>query len=258
MELGRHLNIRLITHAELLEVEGQAGRFRVRYLQKPRYVHLEKCTGCGLCAESQLPGELDRSEGEIWVDRIKIDEAKCIQCGDCAVACIEENKETQGLTNIALERRRFIDLPPEKRDGRKAEILMQGLAAMDAAARMEFWQKQFSKCIKCYGCRDVCPLCVCAECEMEDLNWVAPGQIPPEAPLFHLIRAYHMADRCIGCGECEATCPMDIPLLSIQNWLRRQDPEIIFSFVPGLKESLKAKMVEHWRKKPLQERGVRR
>ncbi len=258
MELGRHLNIHLITHAELLEVVGKAGRFKVKLLKKPRYIDLEKCTGCGLCAESQLPGKLEETEGEIWVDRIKIDEAKCIQCGDCVPVCIEENKEIHGITNIAFERRRFVELPPEEREGKKAETLMQEVALMDIAARNDFWQKELSKCIKCYGCRDVCPLCVCDECELEDLEWVTPGQIPPDAPLFHLIRAYHMADRCIGCGECEATCPMDIPLLSIQNWVRRQDPGIIFGFVPELEDSMKEKLIGNLKKKPLDERGVRR
>ncbi len=31
-------------------------------------------------------------------------------------------------------------------------------------------------------------------------------------PIFHLVRAVHMAGRCIDCGLCEDACPMDIPL----------------------------------------------
>jgi len=41
---------------------------------------------------------------------------------------------------------------------------------------------------------------------------VATGGLPPEVPLFHLIRAVHMAGRCIDCGLCEEACPVDIPL----------------------------------------------
>ncbi len=258
MELGRHLNIRLITHAELIEVGGKAGRFKVKLLKKPRYIDLEKCTGCGLCAESQLPEELEEIEGEFWVDRIKIDESKCIQCGDCVPVCIEENKEIHGLTNIAFERRRFLEIPSGERQGIKPEILMQEVALMDIPARNDFWQKELSKCIKCYGCRDVCPICICDECELEQPEWVTPGQIPPDFPLFHLIRAYHLADSCTGCGECEATCPMNIPLLTIQNCVRRQDPEIIFDFVPGLEPQMKKNLISSLKKKPINERGVRR
>ena len=258
MELGRHLNIQLITHAELKEVGGRAGRFRVKLLKKPRYIDLEKCTGCGLCAESQLPEEFKEIQGEIWVDRIKIDESKCIQCGDCVPVCLEENKEIHGMTNTGFERRRFFQIPPEDRGEIKPEILMQEVALMDSSARDSFWQKELGKCIKCYGCRDVCPLCICDDCELEQPEWVRPGQIPPDFPLFHLIRAYHLADSCTGCGQCEATCPMNIPLLTIHNWVRRQDPEVVFDFVPGLEPQVKEKLISSLEGKPINERGVSR
>ena len=258
VECGRHLNIEIITHAEIKEITGEAGRFRVKILKKPRYVDPEKCTGCGLCAESQLPDELKEIDGEIWVDRIKIDESKCIQCGDCALVCIEENKEIHGITNIALERRQFFELSPEERGNERPETLMQEVASMDVAARNDFWQKELGKCIKCYGCRDVCPLCICDECELEQPEWVTPGQIPPVFPLFHLIRAYHLADSCTGCGHCEATCPMNIPLRTIHNWVRRQDPETIFDFVPGLEPQMKEKLIDSINKKPIAERQTKR
>ena len=34
-------------------------------------------------------------------------------------------------------------------------------------------------------------------------------------PAFHLIRAMHMADKCIDCGLCEEACPVDIPLRTL-------------------------------------------
>ena len=51
VEAGRHLNIRLITMAELESLEGEAGRFRAVVRERPRYVDMEKCIACGLCAE---------------------------------------------------------------------------------------------------------------------------------------------------------------------------------------------------------------
>ncbi|RZB33626.1 MAG: hypothetical protein SRB2_03737 [Desulfobacteraceae bacterium Eth-SRB2] len=78
--------------------------------------------------------------------------------------------------------------------------------------RFHRWMYEFEKCIKCYGCRNICPVCFCQECSMEHNDLIATGTVPPEVPIFHLVRAVHMAGRCIDCGLCEDACPVDIPL----------------------------------------------
>lgn len=78
--------------------------------------------------------------------------------------------------------------------------------------RLSRWMYEFQKCIKCYGCRNICPVCFCTECSLEHPELVHPGRLPPDVPIFHLVRATHMAGRCIDCGLCEEACPMDIPL----------------------------------------------
>ena len=50
VECGRHLNIEVMTYAELDSLEGDAGNFVARVRQKPRYVIVDECTGCGDCA----------------------------------------------------------------------------------------------------------------------------------------------------------------------------------------------------------------
>lgn len=257
IEIDKHRNIELITNAQIQSVEGKEGSFKVKILKKPRYINMDKCTGCGLCAESDLT-ELRETGEEVWVDRIKIDQARCIQCGDCVRACIEENQEGQALTNIALERWRFVGFPKEKREGKPAEALWQQIALMDSASRDELWQQELSKCIKCYGCRDACPVCICDECELENPAWVTPGKIPPDFPIFHLIRAYHIADTCINCGECEAVCPAAIPLRAVQQLVRQQPPEKIFEFITGVDEETKERLIEQTRRQPIARRGVRR
>jgi heterodisulfide reductase subunit A-like polyferredoxin len=50
VEVGRHLNIEIITLAEVEGISGGPGDFRVKVRQHPRYVNLDPCTGCGDCA----------------------------------------------------------------------------------------------------------------------------------------------------------------------------------------------------------------
>ena len=52
VECGRHLNIEILTMAELKELSGEPGHFTAHVRQHPRFVDLEKCTGCGDCAEA--------------------------------------------------------------------------------------------------------------------------------------------------------------------------------------------------------------
>jgi formate dehydrogenase subunit beta len=86
------------------------------------------------------------------------------------------------------------------------------IEALAPDQRLERWMYEFQKCIKCYGCRNICPVCFCAACSLEQEDLIATGPLPPEVPIFHLVRAVHMAGRCVDCGLCEAVCPMDIPL----------------------------------------------
>ncbi len=48
---GRHQNIELLNYSELLSLEGEPGHFRARIRHKPRFVRLDKCTGCLDCTK---------------------------------------------------------------------------------------------------------------------------------------------------------------------------------------------------------------
>ncbi len=98
--------------------------------------------------------------------------------------------------------------------------------------RFSRWMYEFSKCIKCYGCRNICPVCFCTECSLEHASLIEPGTLPADIPIFHLVRATHMAGRCIDCGLCEDACPSHIPL----RLLYREVNEIVssvFDYRPG-------------------------
>jgi formate dehydrogenase subunit beta len=104
---------------------------------------------------------------------------------------------------------------------------------MSLKQRQAFWREQFKKCIKCYGCRNICPECFCESCSLEDPLWVERGVLAPPFPMYHLIRAMHMSGRCIACRQCELTCPAHIPLTVLYDLIRR-DVEALLAYVPGM------------------------
>jgi heterodisulfide reductase subunit A-like polyferredoxin len=52
VECGRHLNIDLLTMADIQEITGEAGNFKVKVLERPRYVDMTKCTACDECSKA--------------------------------------------------------------------------------------------------------------------------------------------------------------------------------------------------------------
>ncbi len=105
------------------------------------------------------------------------------------------------------------NLPPLSKDGLFEDV--EKSEAGDATERWEFWRRQFSRCIKCYACRQVCPLCYCTQCivERNQPQWIASSSHPKGNFAWNVMRAMHLAGRCIGCGECERACPSKTPLM---------------------------------------------
>jgi len=115
VELGRHRNIELLTYSEIISLEGESGNFIATIKQHPRYVDLNKCTGCGQCeivcpvthkpyfpakpAKELKPvkvkskhqvllnykEELLQQASFAWI--FSVDQEKCKKCGICFRRC---------------------------------------------------------------------------------------------------------------------------------------------------------------------------
>jgi heterodisulfide reductase subunit A2 len=58
VECGRHLNVEILTLSEIVDVSGRKGDFTVTVRKKPRYIDMDKCIACGLCAQ-KCPKKVD-------------------------------------------------------------------------------------------------------------------------------------------------------------------------------------------------------
>ncbi len=114
-------------------------------------------------------------------------------------------------------------------------VTLEDLMAKTPAERWDFWKGEFARCVKCYACRQVCPLCYCERC-IADKN--RPQEILTSASLtgnfaWHIARAFHLAARCVECGECTRACPAGIPLALLNRALAEQTEES-FGYQPGM------------------------
>mgnify|MGYP003293809354 FL=1 len=126
---------------------------------------------------------------------------------------------------------------------RMAEV--EKLEAMSEAERFAFWQNEFSRCIRCNACRDICPACTCEKCVFDNNALYTSQKVAEtsfEESLYHIIRAWHVAGRCTDCGECSRVCPENIPLHLINRKYIKDINEIYGEYQAGSDLETKAPM----------------
>ena len=112
MEVANHDNIELLSYSEVVSIEGSIGNYTVKIRKKPRYVDVDKCTGCGDCASAcrlkdRIVSEFNQGMGKRGAAympfpqavplKYVIDDKKCLfltkgKCGDeplCKKACAQ-------------------------------------------------------------------------------------------------------------------------------------------------------------------------
>ena len=118
VEVGRHINIEIITCSEVKDVAGDPGNFTVTLSNHPRYIDPVKCTGCGECAR-HCPVTAVNGYNMKLDDRratyieyaqavplaFSIDTDTCIGCGLCENMCIAkavEYDDTERETQLTV------------------------------------------------------------------------------------------------------------------------------------------------------------
>jgi formate dehydrogenase subunit beta len=132
----------------------------------------------------------------------------------------------------AIQEREEKNRAERERVREQQERDLDSVMGMEDEERLQYWLDEFDECIKCYGCRDACPLCYCEECILEpSRDFIESGEIPPDT-LFPLTRLSHVADSCVNCGQCQDACPMDLPLTKLYTVLNNRLREL-FRYSPG-------------------------
>ncbi len=168
----------------------------------------------------QLVVEL--AEGEQSLPREEVVMSNCLTCPVTTPAVYDE----------------LLGEPAPQRPQEDYALLAE-LEAMTPQQRCAFWEKELSRCIRCYACRQVCPSCHCPECFADSLEpqWALSGGGQYAGNwMWHVGRAHHLAGRCSACGNCERACPVDIPLMLLNKWMERAVAEQL-SYAAGMEEN---------------------
>jgi len=167
---------------------------------------------CAACTEF-VPYTADMTVASIGSDDI---EKRCeiylnTEKAEDIVIGIEGDISERELNTKALEAFR------SKRESQKVKIL-------DEFKDLDI-QRVFGSCIGCHACSSVCPACYCHVCFFDspssdhmprdyELKAEREGsvRVPLDTIFYHLVRLFHVSLSCVGCGQCDDVCPVNIPL----------------------------------------------
>ena len=113
----------------------------------------------------------------------------------------------------------------EELDDEPSEDPFADVHEMEALSEDERWERfsrEVSRCNLCYACRNACPLCYCNVCFVDRTmpRWFNQVVRPEDVQFYQIMRTFHLAGRCVGCGACSRACPQGINLRLLLDKLR--------------------------------------
>lgn len=157
--------------------------------------------------------------------RVTIDEKK----SDVSLGHVLADKCLRCRYPNALVHDYFAGKPREAHAAKDEYADVTAFEALPVEERLAYWQREMQRCIRCYACRNACPMCVCRDhcvAQTRDPHWVTQEDDVREKWMFQVIHAMHLAGRCVECGECQRACPVDIPILALKRKLNKEMREL--------------------------------
>jgi ferredoxin len=131
---------------------------------------------------------------------------------DVVALTVTKDRTVRELSKVSEIEEYLATVPDEMKPADRQTL--EKLRAMSVDERRAYWNEELGRCIKCYACRSSCPMCYCDRCTM-DVNrpqWVPVASHALGNLEYHLVRAMHLAGRCVECGTCGEACPVGIPV----------------------------------------------
>ena len=228
-------------------VKGCDSRSVVELLQE-KLINREDVVIFSLPCEGTLDmGRVDAELGRYTkVDDVTADESSVTITVDgkshrfCIQDCAQSKCYTCLTPGAVLADTRFgTPVPVNPAKVTPPELAM--LDSMTLEERRGFWKSQMERCIKCYACRNACPMCICRDFCISDSrepHWTTQGSSVKDKLFFQTIHAVHLAGRCTGCGECQRACPVGIPILALRQQLGRAIGKLFDGYAAGMNPSL--------------------
>lgn len=145
---------------------------------------------------------------------------------DSCLRCIHPNPITADI---------LIGDPVPERDPAVAREFVESFESKDKEERYAWFRQEAERCIRCYACREACPMCYCTECFVDHATprWTESDISAGGTHAWHIIRAFHQTGRCTSCGACERACPMDIKMTYLTEKLD-EDVRRVYDFEAGM------------------------
>ncbi|MCP4693786.1 MAG: 4Fe-4S ferredoxin, partial [Desulfobacterales bacterium] len=163
--------------------------------------------------------QVTRAGGEETLERVKFLQQNCAEC----------------LHRNPVLHDELVAEPVEEQTDVERFADVREIEAMTADEKWSHFDKMLETCIRCYACRNACPLCYCPTCFVDESRpqWVGKSQNSMDVRTFHFLRAYHCAGRCTECGACERACPMGINVRAFTRKLVKDGAEL-FGWEAGM------------------------